>query len=96
MLGVMNDWQDALNNGDDIIVVAFDWVWHSALLAKLKNSGITGSLLAVCRDCLDDRQLEVVINAHESSYHKIGSSVPQGSVLGPILWKCFFSDLLNL
>ena len=85
-----------------VIVVALDIagafvkVWHSGLLAKLESNGITGSFLDVCRDYLSDRQLRVVINGYESTYRKIGASVPQGSVLGPIIWKIFFNDLLNL
>ena len=62
---------------------------------KLESNGNVGSFLALCRDYLGDRQLKVVINGHESSYRKIGASVPQGSVLGPILWNIFFNDLLS-
>lgn len=42
-----------------------------------------------------DRSLTVVVNGHPSSSYYIGASVPQGSVLRPILWNSYISDLLQ-
>ncbi|KAG0715070.1 RNA-directed DNA polymerase from mobile element jockey [Chionoecetes opilio] len=78
------------------IAGAFDRVWHRGLAAKLRSLGVRGALLQLIQDYLQDRTLRVVINGHTSSQQPIHASVPQGSVLGPLLWNVYFNDILQL
>ena len=68
---------------------AFDKVWHEGLLFKLKRSGITGNLHSLICDFLSDRSQRVVLNGMESPWLPIESGVPQGSVLGPLLFLVY-------
>ena len=73
---------------------AFDCVSHPNLLQKLEhNFGITGNLLAWLRDYLSDREQYTVINGVPSENTKVAHGIPQGSVLGPILFALYTSDL---
>ena len=62
---------------------AFDKVWHDGLIFKLKQNGISGSLLKLFQNYKSNRKQCVVINGSISEYSGIESGVPQGSVLGP-------------
>ena len=57
--------------------------------------GVSGDLLELLSSYLTGRTIHVVVNGKSSSNHDVGASVPQGSVLGPILWNVFFNDLLQ-
>lgn len=77
------------------IAGAFDRVWHRGLLAKLQARGISSNLLRLFSDYLTGRTLQVVIGGQSSHKYPIQASVPQGSVLGPILWNIYIDDLLR-
>ena len=74
---------------------AFDKVWHEALILKLQTYGIDGDLLKLWINYLKDRKQRVVLNGQTSSWKNILSSVPKGSVLGPILFLIYINDLPN-
>ena len=71
---------------------AFDTVPHNRLLHKLSSYGITGILHLCLQNILTQRRMKVVTEGEELHEVPVDSSVPHGTVLGPVLFLCHISS----
>ena len=72
---------------------AFDTVNHKTLLTKLEHYGTRGPTLDLFASFLTNRYQYVSLENHQSNLKKINYGIPQGSVLGPLLFNIYIDDI---
>ena len=99
LLSICEEWRSALDRGDHVAAIlmdlskAFDCLPHSLIRDKLTAYGLSKNAVNLINDYLSERKQCVQIGNHQSTFQNIIKGVPQGSILGPLLFDIFLNDI---
>ena len=101
LLSITHEIYQSFDEGFDVrsvlldISKAFDKVWHDDLIFKLKQNGISGNLLNLLSNFLRNRKQRVVLNGQTSSWADVNAGLPEGSILGSLLFLIYINNLTD-